>query len=194
MVVQDRKVKTRNKLFNSALELFNVKGIDATSTKEITEAAGVAEGTLYRHFKSKDELAWKLFEHHYGNIAISLLTARRQSSDFRETVEATVYAFCKLVDIAPGAFSYCMLSQHDFLDRVAQDEGNPVIVIQSFIEEAIAKKDIPEGDAELLSAISLGIVMQPATFKLYGRLEKTMLDYADDFVDAIWSVLVNREN
>ncbi|WP_025897137.1 TetR/AcrR family transcriptional regulator [Sneathiella glossodoripedis] len=191
-MVQDRKVKTRNKLFAAALELFNAKGIDATSTKEITEAAGVAEGTLYRHFSSKDELAWKLFEHHYGNIASSLLTARRQSSDFRETVEATVYAFCKLVDIAPEAFSYCMLSQHDFLDRVAQDEGNPVVVIQSFIEEAIEKKDIPNGDPELLSAISLGIVMQPATFKLYGRLEKTMTDYADHFVDAIWSVLVKR--
>ena len=191
-MVQDRKVKTRNKLFASALALFNANGIDATSTKEITEAAGVAEGTLYRHFKSKDELAWKLFEHHYGNIAGSLLTARRQSSDFRETVESTVYAFCKLVDMAPDAFSYCMLSQHDFLDRVAQDEGNPVVVIQGFVEEAIAKGDIPDGDPELLSAISLGIVMQPATFKLYGRLEKTMMDYSDYFVDAIWSVLVNR--
>lgn len=191
--MQDRKEKTRNKIFQSALALFNVKGIDATSTREITEGAGIAEGTLYRHFKSKDELAWSLFEHHYGNIAGSLLAARRQSTDFRETVEATVHAFCKLVDHAPDAFRYCMLSQHGFLARVDQDEGNPVLVIRSFIAEAIDKEDIPSGDPDLLAAISLGVVMQPATFTLYGRLSHPLEQYADDFVDAIWSILTKRE-
>ncbi len=190
--MQERKIKTRNALFNVALELFVDKGIDATSTKEITRAAGVAEGTLYRHFNSKDDLAWKLFEHHYGNIASSLLKAKRQSSDFRETVESTVVEFCRLVDYAPLAFRYCMLSQHDFLGRVADDDGNPVVVIHSIIQDAIRKGDIPPGDPKILSAMALGIVMQPATFSLYNRLEGSLESHADHFIEAVWLILTKR--
>lgn len=190
--MQERKIKTRNAIFKSALTLFNEKGIDATSTKEITTNAGVAEGTLYRHFASKDELAWALFEHHYGNIASSLLQARRQSRDFRETVESTVYAFSKLVDHAPDAFRYCMLAQHDFLSRVAQDEGNPVLVIRSIIQEAMDADQMPKGDVAILSAMSLGIVMQPATFFLYGALSAPFEQHADQFIEAIWLLLTQR--
>ncbi|MFC4269993.1 TetR family transcriptional regulator [Sneathiella chungangensis] len=191
--MQERKIKTRNKIFASALKLFIEKGIDATSTKEITEGASVAEGTLYRHFASKDELAWALFQHHYGNIASELLKARRKSTDLRETVESTVYAFCKLVDHAPDAFRYCMLSQHDFFDRVAQNEGNPVLVIRGIIVDAIEAKQIPAGDPDVIAAMSLGVVMQPATFHLYGRLADPLINYADEFIEVIWLILNARE-
>ena len=190
--MQERKIITRNKIFASALSLFNEKGIDGTSTREITQKAGIAEGTLYRHFTSKDELAWCLFEHHYRNIAQTLSEAKNQSRDFRETVEFTVHAFCSLVDYAPAAFQYCMLSQHNFLDRVAADDGNPVIVIRSIIVDAIREGLIPEGDPNLLTSMALGIVMQPATFLLYGRLKGPFENHAKECAEAVWLILSAR--
>jgi AcrR family transcriptional regulator len=47
---------TRQKLLRAALELFTTIGFRATTTPEIAARAGVAEGTIYRHFSGKEEL------------------------------------------------------------------------------------------------------------------------------------------
>ena len=38
------------------MKLFAEKGYDATSIEEITATVGVAKGTLYYHFSSKEEI------------------------------------------------------------------------------------------------------------------------------------------
>ena len=48
------------------------KGITETTVRDIAAAAGLAEGTLYRHFESKEELAWELFSTNYTAFAQEL--------------------------------------------------------------------------------------------------------------------------
>jgi TetR/AcrR family transcriptional regulator, repressor of fatR-cypB operon len=47
---------TRQKLIRAGLELFTTIGFRATTTPEIAARAGVAEGTIYRHFSGKEDL------------------------------------------------------------------------------------------------------------------------------------------
>lgn len=47
---------TRQRLLRAGLELYTSVGFRATTTPMIAERAGVAEGTIYRHFGSKEEL------------------------------------------------------------------------------------------------------------------------------------------
>ena len=56
MVVEDKK----KKILESALKLFNEKGIDNTSTSLISKEAGVATGTLYLYFETKVDLIIEL--------------------------------------------------------------------------------------------------------------------------------------
>ena len=46
----------KNEILDVAEELFAVKGFDGTSTNEILEKAGIARGTQYYHFKSKEDI------------------------------------------------------------------------------------------------------------------------------------------
>lgn len=46
----------REEILDAAEKLFEAKGFDATSTNDILDAVGIARGTLYHHFKSKEEL------------------------------------------------------------------------------------------------------------------------------------------
>lgn len=47
---------TRQRLLRAALELYTTEGYRATTTERIAGRAGVAEGTIYRHFRGKEEL------------------------------------------------------------------------------------------------------------------------------------------
>src|SRR6478609_2923519 len=46
----------RERILDAAYELFSRRGIQAVGVNEVTERAGVAMATLYRHFPSKDKL------------------------------------------------------------------------------------------------------------------------------------------
>jgi AcrR family transcriptional regulator len=53
--------QTRDRLVRAALELFTTRGYHETTTPLIATRAGVAEGTIYRHFPSKEDLLNEIF-------------------------------------------------------------------------------------------------------------------------------------
>ena len=52
---------TRERLVRASLDLFTSQGYHETTTPQIAARAGVAEGTIYRHFASKDLLLNELY-------------------------------------------------------------------------------------------------------------------------------------
>jgi AcrR family transcriptional regulator len=52
---------TRERLVRAALELFTAQGYHDTTTPAIAKKAGVAEGTMYRHFAGKQQLFNELY-------------------------------------------------------------------------------------------------------------------------------------
>jgi len=52
---------THERLIRAALELFSTRGYHDTTTAQIAKKAGVAEGTIYRHFASKQQLLNELY-------------------------------------------------------------------------------------------------------------------------------------
>ncbi|MCM3259185.1 TetR/AcrR family transcriptional regulator [Paenibacillus lautus] len=46
----------KNEILDAADTLFGQKGFDGTSTNDILEKVGIARGTLYHHFKSKEDI------------------------------------------------------------------------------------------------------------------------------------------
>ena len=53
---KEQKQRTRELLLKSALKEFSRKGISATTTEDIAKAAGVAHGTVFVHFPTRDDL------------------------------------------------------------------------------------------------------------------------------------------
>jgi len=51
-----RRERSRASLIEAAREIMSVKGVDATTIADITEAADLGFGTFYNHFKTKDEI------------------------------------------------------------------------------------------------------------------------------------------
>jgi AcrR family transcriptional regulator len=53
---EDKLTDKQKKIILAAIETFSEKGYAASSTSEIAKKAGVAEGTIFRHYKTKKEL------------------------------------------------------------------------------------------------------------------------------------------
>jgi len=58
----ENKDKTKQAILEAALRLFADKGFYATTTKAISRKAGIAEGTLFNYFQTKEDLALYFFE------------------------------------------------------------------------------------------------------------------------------------
>lgn len=61
-------IERRNEILDAADELFGQKGFDGTSTNDILEKVGIARGTLYYHFKSKEDIMDALIERYNAQI------------------------------------------------------------------------------------------------------------------------------
>jgi TetR/AcrR family fatty acid metabolism transcriptional regulator len=58
----DRKAEKRLAILDGAVRVFAEKGFFNTTVAEIARAAGVADGTIYLYFKSKDDLLLSVFD------------------------------------------------------------------------------------------------------------------------------------
>jgi AcrR family transcriptional regulator len=58
---RNKEAKQR-RIVNAALQLFQSRGFEHTTTREIARKAGIAEGTLFNYFPTKEDIALHFFE------------------------------------------------------------------------------------------------------------------------------------
>ncbi|MDB6054212.1 MAG: transcriptional regulator [Verrucomicrobiales bacterium] len=58
----ENKERTKERILDVAMKLFQKHGLDGTTTKQISRQAGIAEGTLFNYFKTKEDLALFFFQ------------------------------------------------------------------------------------------------------------------------------------
>ncbi|HVW01006.1 MAG TPA: TetR/AcrR family transcriptional regulator [Planctomycetaceae bacterium] len=59
-ITAEEKRATRERIVKSAVDLFRSQGFDATTTRDIASAAGIATGTLFNYFETKEALVTAL--------------------------------------------------------------------------------------------------------------------------------------
>lgn len=59
---QEQRELSKTKILTAAKEIFLREGYHASTTKQIAKLAGVGEGTIFNHFKSKSDLLIAIYE------------------------------------------------------------------------------------------------------------------------------------
>lgn len=80
----------KNEILDAAGELFGQKGFDGTSTGDILEKVGIARGTLYHHFKSKEDIMDALIE----RLSAHMLCAAQEIA-----ADKTLSVFERIIDV-----------------------------------------------------------------------------------------------
>jgi AcrR family transcriptional regulator len=166
-----RSSGVKDKVERAAVTLFAERGVDGVSIGEIAALAGVSQGALYRHYPSKEELAWSLFSAAYLHAGAELDAIRRREGNLAGRVGAMVAHFCALYDADPALFRFMLISQHGLLPRIGTEDRTPVGAVADCVADAVAAGEIAAAIEPLAGAAAImGIVLQTAVFHIYGSL------------------------
>jgi AcrR family transcriptional regulator len=180
---------TRRRIEAAAARLFVEKGVAETGVRDIARTVEISEGAIYRHFASKEELVWRLFERHYVEFAGRLIALAKTETTTRGKLHAMIRGFCHAHDENPTLFRFLLFVQHGQLGKLPPGTPTPVQAVRTVIEHGIASGEIPAQDPHLATALMFGIVLEPVQFAAYGELPSDMRSIADRLAAAVWAAM-----
>lgn len=147
----------RNEILDVAERLFGTKGFDSTSTSDILNEIGIARGTLYYHFKSKEEILDATISR-MMDCLIEKAKAIVEQKDIPVLQRLTMMMLS--LNVSDGAFGQELLKQmhkpqnalmHQKMERCLLSSINPIItgLINEGMEQGICQTDYPEEVAEM---------------------------------------------
>ena len=190
-IVKDRRGITatdgtsKARLERAALTLFVEKSIEGVSTKSISEYAGVSEGLLYRHFKSKSDLSRILMKTIHDRLTD--LVRGHMNQPLEAAVTDIVRDYVKLADKDWPLFAYHLLYMHRFPNL---SEDGPLRAAADLVRFNQGAGRLRSGlSPDLLASMALGVVMQAAHSKLLGGDIGALSDQSEIFERAVMAVL-----
>lgn len=146
----------KNEILDVAERLFGTKGFDNTSTSDILDEIGIARGTLYYHFKSKEEILDAMITRMTERLAgKAKMIAARKDVDVLQRFTMMILALNVNDSSGRELLEQAHKPQNALMHQKMQ-EGllsavNPVItgLIKEGMEQGICQTDFPEEVAEM---------------------------------------------
>jgi len=150
---------TRQRLLRAALELFTTNGFRSTTTPEIARRAGVAEGTIYRHFSGKEHLLNEVYRAAH-RWASGLVTETELPQPPKERLHRIGRRLIEGAERDPAAARMLLLTRDErHLDERSRDAARE---FRGGLQQVVAsgKSDglVRAGPADLWAAVWLALV------------------------------------
>lgn len=88
----------KRKIFDAAVEVFGSKGYHRSTIDDIVTLSGVGKGSVYRHFKSKEELLSKLLTEKYDEITAALNRIFLQEVDILSQIQEMIKTWLQFIE------------------------------------------------------------------------------------------------
>ena len=151
---------TRERLVRAALELFTTTGYHVTTTPQIAKKAGVAEGTIYRHFRSKQHLLNELYRG-AARWATKLVTeADATHGGVPERLNGLGQALAAAAAREPAVARLFFIQRHGaLLDEESHKATRDFrLALESVIAQGKADGSVKPGAAELWASVWLSVL------------------------------------
>jgi AcrR family transcriptional regulator len=102
----------RNQILIAATDVFANEGYEKANTDEIAKIAGLGKGTLYRYFKSKEDLFLSVVQSNFIRLADTTLISIKSSPDPVKQIECLITGFLSFFDKNPK-FRKIMIQVHE---------------------------------------------------------------------------------
>lgn len=142
----------RERIIRAALKLFVEKGFHNTSTANISRAAGVAAGTLFLYFSTKDELINVLYKECKQELGRVLAEDLPLQEDSRGQLRHLWFKALEWVLENTEAFRFMGMFRHSpFITSLTREEAAAeAAFVTGIIERGIREGEIARRDMELI--------------------------------------------
>ncbi len=167
------ETQTRVRILDAAKRLFASQGFDGTTTRDLAQAAGVAEGTLFRHFPNKKAILIEIATQGWVEILTDLLTELSEMGSYKavaQVMRRRMWNMHKNADLMRICFMEAQFHP-DLRDRIQSEViAKMTDVAEAFFQTAMDKGIYRRTDAKLVAKVFLGM------FAIAGFSDNTLME------------------
>jgi AcrR family transcriptional regulator len=182
----------REDILKAAREVFKRSGYEKAHVEDIAQLAGVAKGTVYLYFKSKQAMLDALCDYYQEMISDALVSSM-QNTDTHTAIKEAVHAglavasrerdLLKLLDLRLGLKAGG--------DAIENPRGQKIL--RRFFRERVANGDMQDFDPVIASELTGGFVQWISKLCLLWR-NVDISRYEDTAVRMLQSALLSKKN
>ena len=164
---------SRTRILKAAQHLFATQGFDGTTTRDLAQAAGVAEGTLFRHFANKKAILIEVATQGWVEILTDLLTELSEMASYKavaQVMRRRMWNFQKNADMMRVCFMEAQFHP-DLRDRIQSEViAKMTDVAEAFFQTAMEKGIYRPMNTKVVAQVFLGM------FAIAGFSHKTLME------------------
>jgi AcrR family transcriptional regulator len=184
----------RREILDAALACFASSGFGAATMADIRARAGASTGSIYHHFKSKEQIAAELYLEGVRSAQAFGLSALLEHSDAERGIRALVEAYLDWVEQHPALAAFQFAMRHaDFMQAVEQDltriqrEANAAAT--DWFRARMVSGELPNVTPDVMRAILYGPAAHFARQWTAAQADTTLAAAKRQLASAAWSAL-----
>lgn len=155
------KEANRAAILEAARALFGELGYGETSVRDIIRRTGLASGTFYNYFRSKEEIFKTLRDETAQQVRPRLQEERSRAASFEDFIHRTFRSFFEIIDANRDL--YAIIRRNAGLLRLQQD--TPEIIagfdeLRIDVEQAVKRGLLPAIDTDYFVAALIGVALE----------------------------------
>ncbi len=154
------EAETRTRILASARRLFAHQGFEGTTTRALARAAGVAEGTLFRHFDNKKAILVEVATQGWVELLTDLLTELSEMGSYKsvsQVIQRRLFHLRENADLMRVCFLEAQFHP-ELRDRIQEDAiAKMMDVAEAFVETGIERGIYRPMNPRLVAKVFLGI-------------------------------------
>ncbi|CCU80177.1 Transcriptional regulator, TetR family [Halanaerobium saccharolyticum subsp. saccharolyticum DSM 6643] len=179
---------TRNKILESAVELFSKSNYHAVSMTEIANGADISKGTLYWYFDSKEELFREIavngMDYFYNQFKRIAQTDKNSEEKINNLIQFVLNTLVKHLNMLDVFRNNVELISNDFKNNIEAKHQKNIDIVAEIIKQGIDEGLIKDEKPCDISTMLLSVLFTPHTNELFEKAEnkESKIKFIYDFI------------
>ncbi len=181
----------RNTLIQSGKELFSKYGLKKTSITELTKAAGIAQGTFYNFFDSKEELYFEILGLEQFNSEQFLEDIVKSSRSSKESIRKVIKGVFELFESNPlmrrlyESRDYELIVRKISPEKLENHQMEDTVRVLNLIMDMKQENEVIDTQPEVISGLLRAIIM------LYFHQDEIGRDIYPEVIDLLADIVAD---